>query len=91
MANALYYWDGKNWQPVSGGGGGAAGPAGPPGPAGPAGDSIEVYGPQPDEPTAPDKGDIWISVPVKAIPVTRLAGRKAWRPGKYLSLKKRSS
>jgi hypothetical protein len=43
---------------------GEIGPAGPEGPAGPAGTSINVYGPQPDAPTAPLKGDFWLKTTI---------------------------
>jgi hypothetical protein len=60
MANALYYWDGTQWQPVSsGGGGGTPGPAGPPGPAG---ESVNVFV-QPTQPTPTREGDFWIESP----------------------------
>lgn len=57
--SALYYWDGSSWQPITtgGGGGGGVGPAGPPGADGL---SVEVFGPQPNEPTPSRKGDHWL-------------------------------
>ena len=68
MATANY-WDGTSWQPISGGGGGGgAGPQGPQGPQGPPGvngESVTVYGPQPDEPASPRKGDIWFAITTK--------------------------
>jgi hypothetical protein len=56
---ALYYWSGTEWLPIStgGGGGGGVGPAGPPGADG---ISVEVFGPQPNEPTPSRKGDHWL-------------------------------
>jgi hypothetical protein len=61
MANAAYYWDGKQWQPLSGGGG-ASGPQGPVGPVGPAGDSVSVFV-QLTEPQPNREGDFWIEEP----------------------------
>ena len=62
MANNLYYFDGTGWQPISSGGGGGVGPQGPPGADG---ISITVYGPQPNPPTNPRKGDEWIDSGVR--------------------------
>ncbi len=62
MANNLYYFDGTGWQPISSGGGSGVGPQGPPGADG---ISITVYGPQPDQPANPRKGDEWIDSGVR--------------------------
>jgi hypothetical protein len=56
---ALFYWSGTEWLPISTGGGGGGG-IGPPGPPGADGISVTVYGPQPNQPTNPRKGDQWI-------------------------------
>jgi hypothetical protein len=71
MANALYYWDGKAWQPISSGGGGAPGPAGPAGPQGPAGESVNVFV-QITEPEPIREGDFWI----EEAPPVRMAPKK---------------
>jgi hypothetical protein len=56
---ALYYWDGSAWLPISTGSSGGGG-TGPQGPAGADGISITVFGPQPNPPANPRKGDEWI-------------------------------
>ena len=77
----LYYFDGVTWQPIAGsggGGGGAPGPAGPPGPPGDDGESVEVFGPQNQTPTAIRKGDVWLS--------TNVVGTVHYAPFRYRTL-----
>jgi hypothetical protein len=57
MANALYYFDGTGWQPISSGGGGGVGPQGP---QGEPGKSINVFV-QSTTPTTASVGDHWIN------------------------------
>jgi hypothetical protein len=48
----MSYWNGSQWVPLVG--------SGVPGPAGPPGESIEVFGPQTEQPADPKKGAVWL-------------------------------
>ena len=106
MANLLYFWDGTTWQQIAyggGGSGGGIGPVGPQGPAGSDGHSVEVYGPQFEQPPAAAKGDVWLAsaalratrkntgVVASSVPVKKIGAAAAWRPNKFPTLRRRKS